>query len=304
MVSIDVIFVDNKYSPTLYFYKKYYELIVDENEEDIFWFIPHLHVDRGDLLWRASNEKEIESLQEHYGVISGVGDRRIGLDLRGRKLKYLQIPHQILPRVWAHNADLSAANLQFSKLVGGNYINTNFESAKLGFADFSGSIINGVTFEKVELKATRFWASSFDNVDFKNVYIDNVDFLGAYFYGVVFDDYVIRESNFNFTKLYEVKFLSGLIKTDSIYYSAKKNVVWNSADFIQDNYDYAYEIFSDVFCNGIVDISKKFSIVNMQRHDILMGDYYKFIKYLDEDKYGNCKNIRNIYDKYYELNMS
>ncbi|MBS1155308.1 MAG: hypothetical protein H6R07_1232 [Proteobacteria bacterium] len=172
-VCFDVIFVPPHYSVTLLL-KTETDWLDDEDGGTIA-LIPHIKIDRAAKLWDGNTSAGPED-PRFIGFSdkdSAFMNRSVVLDLRGKRLRFLDLHSQIVPRIWAHDADLSGANLSFSRLYGSVFVNTQFYGVNFDFA-----ALDGATF--MYLRVVR---SSFNNSRLRGIYWDGSQIEQTTMYG-------------------------------------------------------------------------------------------------------------------------
>lgn len=132
-------------------------------------------------------------------------NREVAIDLRSRNLRYLDISLQVIPRIWAHNADLAGANFSYARLYGSIFVD-----ATLDGVDFSMASLDGATFMNIDLVSTNFIQTRmkgtfWDNVTVKNASFINADLSLASFFNVSFDQVEFLETSLQAASLSEVK---------------------------------------------------------------------------------------------------
>lgn len=193
-VCFDVMFVPPQHSITLLL--KTETTLLDDQDGGTIALIPHIKIDRAIKLWNGDASKGFEDPH-----LIGDGDKEsafmnheIVLDLRNRRLRFLDLHFQIVPRIWAHEADLSGANLSFSKLYGTQFVDTqlfgvNFNLAALDGATFMNSKVVRSTFINSRLRGT-YW----DNSKIEQTLMEGSDLFLSSFFGTIFKESEIIDS--------------------------------------------------------------------------------------------------------------
>lgn len=202
LVCIDVMFLAPKYSPV--FKIKLHTSLLDDHDGGTVSLVPHIKIDRAEQIWKQETQKQLEE----YAYFAGLRDekqlflsRGIGLDIRGRRLRFIDLSFQIIPRIWAHDADLSGANLTFAALVGSNFINTAFYGTNFSLTRLDGSRFFNNNFEWTSWNNTQVRGAIFDNATFRRVTLSHTRFLGSSFFGGRFTDSDIFDVDFGGIKI-------------------------------------------------------------------------------------------------------
>lgn len=192
VLAADVILAPARYSATIWL-KTHTKLLDDDNGGTVGW-IPHIHIDRVAPLWSgvAKGHDDFAMYTGHADAKELFMERGVALDLRSRSLRFLDISQQVVPRIWAHDADLSGANLSFTRLYGSLFIGT-----KLSGANFELAALDGSSFMNTMIKDTAFL---------------NTGLKGSYWDGVVISDSVFQYSDLSLSSLYGVKINNVLIE--------------------------------------------------------------------------------------------
>jgi hypothetical protein len=111
----------------------------DEFRANLYGFLPRIAIDRTDTLFKpAISEMKAQGELANIDWRVQFETRGMSLDLRNRSLKYLSIPAQYIPRLWARGAELQGADLSFAVLTGATLPDADLAGASLGFADIEG----------------------------------------------------------------------------------------------------------------------------------------------------------------------
>ncbi|MFN3770331.1 MAG: pentapeptide repeat-containing protein [Ectopseudomonas guguanensis] len=131
--------------------------------------------------------------------------REVAMDLRSRNLRYLDISMQVIPRIWAHNADMTGANFAFTRLYGSVFLNTNLNGANFNMASLDGATLMNIDILSTNFIQTSMKGSMWDNVTVKNTSFVNSDLSLSSFFNVSFDQVEFLSTSFQATSMYEVK---------------------------------------------------------------------------------------------------
>ncbi|WP_158621133.1 pentapeptide repeat-containing protein [Pseudomonas sp. p106] len=205
LVCVDVIFLPAHLSPVLWV-KTHTYWLDNEDGGTVAW-VPHIAIDRGERLWSgpSKTDAELASYSGHADPKEYFMVREVAMDLRSRNLRYLDVSLQVIPRIWAHNADLAGANFAFSRLYGSVFVNTT-----LNGANFELASLDGATFMNMDLVATDFAQTSmkgsyWDNVTVRNAKFVNADLTLSSFFNTSFDNVAFLTTTLQATSLFEVK---------------------------------------------------------------------------------------------------
>lgn len=205
LVCIDVLFLPTHMSPVLWL--KTHTGWLDNAEGGTVAWVPHIEIDRGERLWSGPSKIDAE-----FAAFSGHADlkeyfmtREVAMDLRSRNLRYLDISMQVIPRIWAHNADMAGANFSFARLYGSVFVDTT-----LNGATFRATSLDGATFLNIDLVSTNFVqtgmkGSLWDNVTVKNAVFADSDLTLASFFNVSFDQVEFLATSLQATSFFEVR---------------------------------------------------------------------------------------------------
>ena len=187
LICIDVIFIPAKYSAVLYL--KSQTTLLNSQDGTVAW-VPHIQIDRSEKLWAGP-----ATTSAALATYSGVPDsenyfmaREVGMDLRSRHLRFLDISMQVIPRVWAHDADLSGANLNFARLYGSVFVNTSLDGANFRDAELDGSTFQFIDLDTTSFVKTSMKGSLWDTIKMTDVSFVFADLALASFYGVTFEN--------------------------------------------------------------------------------------------------------------------
>jgi hypothetical protein len=213
IICIDVIFIPSDKS--LVTKIKFNTTLLDGKDGATIRLIPHIKIDKATKLWdgEMSHNQEIREFSGYKDKIDYLVTREVVLDLRQRNLRFLNIQHQILPRVWAHESDFTGANLSFGYFYGWLFVNS-----KLHGTEFVGAKLDGTAF--VESKITQ------------------SDFHRASLRGTYWGDSVVRDSDFSFSNLSLATFFGTSINKSNFKESELTAIFVDVFDLL-DNFEFA-----------------------------------------------------------------
>jgi hypothetical protein len=130
------------------FIRKYAALAVMQTPDDarkindLLWLLPRIAIDKTDTLFKP-DIAQLKALSELTGVRWDIEfeTRGTSLDLRGRSLRYLSLPYQVLPKLRMDQAQLQGADFTFSKLNGSTMVGTQLQGAQLDMVELEGSYL-------------------------------------------------------------------------------------------------------------------------------------------------------------------
>ncbi|EJL76929.1 putative low-complexity protein [Polaromonas sp. CF318] len=169
---------------------------------DLFGLLPRIAIDKTDVLFRP----DVARMKLQSELIGGkrweteFEGRGMSLDLRGRSLRYLSVPYQVLPRLWAQHAHLQGANFSYAQLSGsvmgsaqlqgarfdlanldGSYFpNTNLRGASLANARLAGSYIDHAALQGADLRGAQMQAVFMAETELQGAVVEGSNLLGAY----------------------------------------------------------------------------------------------------------------------------
>lgn len=201
-ICVEVIYVPSHLSPLLWI-KAHTKLLNNTDGGTVSW-IPHIEIDREERLWAgpATTNVQLATLAGHPDLKDYFMAREVGMDLRSRNLRYLDVSQQILPRIWAHQADLAGANFAITRLYGSVFEGTILDGARFDLASLDGATfmnvnLNSMTFVQTSLKGT-FW----DNVTVENSLFYGADLSLASFFGVTLNHVDFEKTSFQATTFF------------------------------------------------------------------------------------------------------
>lgn len=216
LIACDVILMPTKHSITVWL-KTHTEYLDNEDAGTVSW-IPHIKIDRAILLWKGEKNGTDELAQ--YSGQSNLSElfmeRSVGLDLRNRKLRFLDIQFQVMPRIWAHHADLSGANLSYTRLYGSMFVNTQLNGANLELASLDGSSFMHTTIAYTTFNNTRLKGTLWDSVSIKNSVFLFSDLSIASFYGTSFSKTLFVKSNLTGASFFKSQAKNTHISNDEV----------------------------------------------------------------------------------------
>lgn len=179
--------------------------ILDSQDGGTVPWVPHIHIDRATRIWEGDTKGN-----DYLAVHTGYKDakerflvREVALDLRSRNLRFLDLSHQVIPRIWAHDADMSGANFSFSRIYGSVFVGTKIDGAKFWLASLDGATFMNMKVNHVVFQDTMLKGSYWDNVSINNSAILSSNLLLSSFYGVAFNGVMVVNSNLSAISLYE-----------------------------------------------------------------------------------------------------
>lgn len=276
LVCIDVIFIPSHYSLSMYVKQNTNWLTNSDN--GIFSIVPHLRIDRTTAIWEPKTKEysEISFYNHNKTSRDYFFSRAAGIDLRGRSLKYLDISFQIAPRIWAHEADLSGANLSFAKIPGSNFINTNFYGADLSMSVVDGSRFFAATMTNTMISNSSFRGTVFDNTNFSRAFLKYVNFAGSSFFGVR-----IQKSNLDGIDFSGADFFETTIKDNSMIIDAPspifpsllaaRNDFGEFSDAFYENEEAAISAIAKQFCKKSLSASDELALKGITDIYLMMG---------------------------------
>jgi hypothetical protein len=205
LVCIDVIFLPSYISPVLWL-KTHTDWLNNADGGTVAW-IPHIEIDRGERLWSgpSKTDAELAAFSGHADGKEYFMTREVAMDLRSRNLRYLDISLQVIPRIWAHDADMAGANFSFARLYGSVFVNTTLNGANFYMASFDGASFMNIDLLSTDFVQTRMKGSMWDNVTVKNSSFVNADLSLASFFNTSFDQVEFLATSLQATSMYEVK---------------------------------------------------------------------------------------------------
>lgn len=205
LLCIDVIFLPTFMSPT--FYLKTHTRLLDNVDGGTVAWVPHIEIDRSERLWSGptKTDSELAAYSGHADPKDYFMTREVALDIRSRNLRFLDISMQILPRVWAQNADLAGANLSFARLYGSVFVDTNLNGATFDMTSLDGTMFMNIDLALTNFNHTAFKGSYWNDVTVKKGGFYNSDFSLASFFNVSFDHVEFIDTSLQASSLFEVK---------------------------------------------------------------------------------------------------
>ncbi len=205
VLAADVIFLPTNYSVTLWL--KTHTTWLDNEDGGAAAWIPHIHIDRATPLWPGRVESN-DYLAQHSGNADAKEQfmrREVVLDVRSRNLRFLDISHQVIPRVWAHDADLSGANLAFTRLYGSVFVGTNLSGTSFDFSSLDGSTFMNMAIDGATFRHTRLKGSYWDQVELIDSVFQFANLSLSSLYGVNLNRVIIKDSDLTGISLYETR---------------------------------------------------------------------------------------------------
>jgi uncharacterized protein YjbI with pentapeptide repeats len=264
LICIDVIYLPPQHSMT--FFIKSHTLLLDDKDGGTIFMVPHIKIDRSDSIWNAETARQkFENFVSYHGEHDSnhyFMSRGLSVDLRGRQLRFLNINFQIAPRIWAHEADLSGANLSFTNLAGSNFIDTNLYAANMDMANLDGSRFFNVNFDNSSWSNTRARGAIFDNVHFRFAKLKDTKFTGSSFLGSEIIESRIVYVNFDATSFYEM-----VLKNNTIIFNSKAKIF--CFDKNNNNIDSSHSDFFDINdSDAISKLVREFCVAKLHFADL------------------------------------
>lgn len=205
LVCIDVIFLPTQVSGVLWL--KTHTTWLDNADGGTVAWVPHIEIDRGEQLWTGPSKIDVElaAFSGHPDPKEYFISREVAMDLRSRNLRYLDISLQVIPRIWAHNADLTGANFSFARLYGSVFVDTTLNGANFNMASLDGATFVNIDLVSTDFIQTQIKGALWDNVTVKNARFINADLSLASFLNVSFDHVEFLATSLQATSLFEVK---------------------------------------------------------------------------------------------------
>lgn len=205
LLAADVILAPAKYSITLWL--KARTVWLSDADGGAAPWIPHIHIDRATPIW-TGNAKGDDSLAQYSGSVDSDDlfmTRGVALDLRSRNLRFVDLSQQVIPRIWAHGADLSGANLSFTRLYGSVFVDTNLRGANFDMASLDGSSFMHMTIDGASFRHSRLRGTIWDSVAINDAVFEFAELSLASLYGVELNRVLIKGSNLTAISLFETK---------------------------------------------------------------------------------------------------
>lgn len=256
LVCVDVIYLPTTISPT--FFLRDHTRLLDTVDGGVSAFVPHIRIDRFTSIWNGERLEQLEQI----AVVKGSPDanhyfmsRGVGLDLRHRRLRFLDIQFQTAPRLMVHYSDLSGANLSAARLLGSNFVGT-----KMYNVNMQRSVLDGSRFNEVDVKFGVWNNVSARGVVFDNTTIDesvlsNVNFLGSSFFGANITNSFLSGANFSATSFFQTDFKGNIFEPPekfSVFISdgRSESQVDKFEKYFDENEEDAISALVDGFCTG------------------------------------------------------
>ena len=279
IVCIDVIYIPAKYSLVMGLKQKY--TFLDDVDGGTISFVPHIKIDRATRVWVSNEEsyKDIYMYNNNNNAREYFFSRVAGVDLRERSLKYLDISFQVAPRIWAHDADLSGANLNYTRMPGSNFINTNLYGANLSLSVLDGSRFLSTNMDMIKASNSYFRGVSFDSISLSNTFFSYSNFTGSSFFGVEIKNSLINGVDFSGVVFFETIMDNNSMVIDSpspifpFGDSDNNNLNEFSEAFFQDE-NSALSSISKQFCKKELSISDEIALMNISSIYLMLDRVY------------------------------
>lgn len=269
LLAADVILAPAKYSATLWL--KMNTAWLDDADGGAAQWIPHIHIDRATPIWTGSPKGD-EILAQYSGNVDSSDHfmtRGVALDLRSRNLRFLDLSQQVVPRIWAHGADLSGANFSYSRLYGSVFVGTNIRGANFDLASLDGSTFMHMTIDGARFHHSRLKGTIWDSVTINNVAFLSVDFSLASLYGVELNRVFISGATFAATSFFETTAKALLIDDDGPYkiFMARKSdsLMRDRTSIFDVSPQPALAKIAKDLCRSNVDVGWSYAWLNFER---------------------------------------
>lgn len=264
IICLDVIYLPPQYSPT--FFLKLHTNLLDDEDNGTISVVPHLKIDRTESIWKIDTNRQHDDIAfqngsndpNHYFM-----SRALSIDLRGRRLRFLDIPFQIAPRIWAHEADLSGANLSFAKLAGSNFVGTSLYATNMTMATLDGSNFFSVNLDQSIWSHARVRGALFDTS-----HLDFADLRNTKFLGSVFLNTRISHSNIKYADFSAASFSESTLKDNALSLKTKAHV-FDSGSQDQSRIEGHLELFDANDDEAISDLVGEFCIEKLKAADLI-----------------------------------
>lgn len=299
-ICIDIIFIPSDASPIFYIKNNTY--LLDDEDGGTIWLIPHIKIDRSIRLFTPEQESNDYLYKTGYDDEIYFISRYVSLDIRSRRLKFLDINNQILPRIWAHNADLSGANLSFTRLLGSTFVNTNLYGVNLSLSILDGSSFLFSNIKNSYLNNTHVKGSIFSDTNIENSIVLNSTFFGSMFFGSEITKSKLENNNFNSIYLFDTKIINNHINNNKksyiFEYSTDNNEteIEQSKRFFEQDNKISTSNFIKEFCTDKISLSDKFSLYSIYNSYLISNEeLLKSIHDAFEDK--KCISVKDFISK-------
>lgn len=266
VLCVDVIYLPPQHS--LSFMLKRHTVLLNEQDGGTISLVPHIKIDRSEAIWTSDVSKQAELAYQNGSrdVNSYFLSRGMSIDLRGRRLRFLDIPFQIAPRIWAHDADLSGANLSYSKLAGSNFIGTSLYAANLSMASLDGARFANTDLNDTDWANTRARGAFFDNAHFRHASLIGTKFTGSLFFDTTISESYVHSADFN-----AVTFADSAWK-DNIVLLKPKATVFESKPSDENTIDDYAALFNANDDEAIAALTREFCVDNLTGVDAMALD--------------------------------
>lgn len=246
LIAFDVIFLPNKYSPTLWLAKN--TTLFYRDGDRTVWFLPNISIPREEFLLEKTQYKNSEEFLSKIAAsdISLFLNKASTLVLRDRNLKYLQLPNQFIPFLNAKNVDFTGANFSSAYFPAAYISESRFEGADLSFSDFRGSQIF-----KTEISESLLPGSNFRGAFLGLTTVSDTSMAGNTFEGARIQYSKFKNINFSDAKISGSRLIKVTFENIEL---SDKQYVFDGSFFpeksfeIKINEENAYKSLEDAFC--------------------------------------------------------
>jgi hypothetical protein len=175
------------------FVRRYAGVYLKQSESDVpnslFGLLPRIQIDRTEPVFRPNlaHYKEMAEIIGQPDWRYEFEVRGVALDLRGRSLRYLSMPSQTIPRIWAHDAEMQGADLSFSALTGSVLVDTKLQGANLQMAGMEGTLLVNTNLRGANLASARLSGSHVDRTQLQLATLSGAVLVGALLFDVHFE---------------------------------------------------------------------------------------------------------------------
>ena len=295
LIAFDVIFLPNKYSPTLWLAKN--TTLLYRDGDSTVWFLPNISIPREEFLLEKTQYKNSEEFLSKIASsdISLFLNKASTLVLRDRNLKYLQLPNQFIPFLIAKNVDFTGANFASAYFPAAHISESRFEGADLSFSDLRGSQIF-----KTEISESLLPGSNFRGAFLGLTSISDTSMAGNTFEGARIQYSRFKNINFSDAKISGSRLIK--VTFENIEFSDKQYVFEGSfspeKNFdIKINEENAQKSLEDAFCQrqmnflNNIEIHRVMQIKKFESKEVA-EDFLKKIKETEK-----CKDVYEYYSK-------
>nr|WP_298685824.1 pentapeptide repeat-containing protein [uncultured Dongia sp.] len=143
--------------------------------------------------------------------------RSIGLNLRSRNLRFIQLAKSRLYGVDLRKADLRGAEMSDTYLDGSLASYSRFDRARLSSGHLPLIDLTSASLEEVSMNNANLIGASLDSANFQNASLNNVQFQGGWLERAKFHGSRLTKSTFNAANLDEASFLGAAIEKTTFW---------------------------------------------------------------------------------------